>query len=80
MTDYKYKMKYPPPSCFGAVFYYSNNKPSRTEVGSRKIGYCCDRSDHVAGRIGCLGFWVRKGIECTEITKVFCGCIEEMRG
>lgn len=31
------------------------------------------------GRIGCLGLWVRKGIECSELTRVFCGSVEDKK-
>lgn len=38
------------------VFYHSYRKITTTEIDTRIVGHCCDRHDHVLGRI-VEGLW-----------------------
>jgi hypothetical protein len=39
-----------PEVALAMVIHYSNDKP-KTEIGTRIVGYCCDRHDHAFGWI-----------------------------
>lgn len=42
---------FPPQFAFVMVLHNNNSNPKKTEIGTRIVGYCCHRSDHVLGRM-----------------------------
>ena len=54
-------------------FHDSNGHPMK-EIGTRIMGYCCDRPEHIVfGRIvvRSLELWATKALECLELSGLF---------
>lgn len=50
---------------------------TRTEICTRIVGYVCDRSDHVIFDRIVEEHWTRKGFECSKLSELFCGGLED---